>query len=214
MDRIVSRLRETDFDRSGTQAFFGWITGREARRVGEATGRLYLTVHRECLFPWPTEWDPRRSIASSAGPDPEGFHRDCSGTCCVAFGEVKTSPGPVRPPRVVRGPDGLVQQLREFRRSKDYRYAQLRYRARRADLADWFEQLEPVLRRYVKDSLDIRFFGCSIRDIEPRISDLRRTVVKLASGHLQTIVIELLAIYLPKNRIPRLGHDLDEALRS
>ena len=213
VDRIVSGLREADFDRFGTQAFFGWITGREARRVGEATGRLYLTVHRECLFPWPAEWDPRRSIASSAGPDLESFHRDGSGACCVAFGEAKTSSGPVGPPTVVRGPDGLAQQLRELRNSKAYRDDQVRYLARRADLADWFEQFESACERCMRDDLDVRLFGCLIRDVEPSESDLRRAVEKLTSGHTETIEIELLAIYLPRNRIPRLGHDLDEALR-
>lgn len=212
VDRVLSGLRETGLDRSGPWAFFGWITGREAWRVGEAIGRLYLTVHRVCLFPWPAEWDPRRGIASSAGPDLESFHRDGSGAGCVAFGEVKTSSGPVDPPTVVRGPDGLAQQLRELRNSKDYRYAQVRYLARRADLADWFEQFESACERCMRDDLDVRLFGCLIRDVEPSESDLRRAVVKLASGHPQAIEIELLAIYLPRNRIPRLGHDLDEAL--
>ena len=212
VDRVMSGLLEIDFDRSGTQAFFGWITGREAWRVGEAIGRLYLTVHRVCLFPWPAEWDPRRSIASSAAPDLERFHRDGSGACCVAFGEVKASSGPVGPPRLMRGPDGLVQQLRGFRRSKDYRYAQLRYRARRADLADWFEQFESACERYIRDDPDVGLFGCLIRDVEPSESDLRRAVEKLTPGHPETTEIELLTTYLPRNRIPRLGHDLDEAL--
>lgn len=205
VDRVMSGLRETDVDRSGTQAFFGWITGREARRVGEATGRLYLTVHRVCLFPWPAEWDPRRSNGGSAGPDLESFHRDGSGAYCVAFGEFKTSSGPVGPPTVVRGLDGLAQQLRQLRNSKDYRYAQVRYLARRPDVADWFEQFESACERYVRDDLDVRLFGCLIRDVEPSESDLRRAVVKLASGHPEATEIELLAIYLPGNRIPRLG---------
>ena len=112
----------------------------------------------------------------------------------------------------MRGPDGLDKQLREFRSSTAYRYARVRYLARRADLADWFDQFESACERYIRDDLEVRLFGCLVRDVEPSASDLRRAVVKLASGHPETTEIELLAIDLPRNRIPRLGHALDEAM--
>ena len=211
VDTVMSGLRETDFDQSGTQAFFARSMGLEKWRVGEAICRQYLTVHRACLF-WQAEWDLRRSNASSAGPDLVGFHLGGSSPC-FAFGEVKTSSEADQPPTVVRGSDGLVQQLLELRASKDYRDQQVRYLARRVELADWFQQFESAYRRYVKDDLDVRLFGCLIRDVEPSKSDLRHAVAKLASGQPQPMMIELLAIYLPRNRITRLGHDLDEALR-
>lgn len=59
----------------------------------------------------------------------------------------------------------------------------------------------------------MRLFGWLIREVEPSKSDLRRAVAKLASGHPQTIVIVLLGIYLPKNRMPCLGLDLGETFR-
>lgn len=59
----------------------------------------------------------------------------------------------------------------------------------------------------------MRLFGCLIRKGERSKSDLRRAVAMLDSGHPQAIAIELLAIYLPKNQIPRLGLDLGETFR-
>lgn len=212
VDSIISGLHESDFDRFSPQEFLTRMTGLQPWRVGEAVARLYLTVHRACLFPWPPEWDRRRIDAISAGPDLVGLLLDGSSPC-FAFGEVKTSSDPEQPPRVMRGSDGLVQQLRELRGSKVYRDSQVAYLARRAEGTDWFEPLEAAFVRYLKDDLDVRLFGCLIRDVEPSWSDLRRAVAKLASSHPRSIAIELLAIYLPKNRIHRLGHDLDEALR-
>ena len=212
MDTVMSGLHQTDFGLSGTNRLFDRTMGLESWRVGEAVSRQYLTVHSACLFPWPPEWDQRRIDASLAGSDLVGLHLDGS-SACFAFGEVKTSSDPERPPRVMRGSDGLVQQMRELRSSEVYRDSQVKYLARRAERADWFEQFESAFVRYVEDKLDVRLFGCLIRDVEPSRSDLRRAVARLASSHPQSIVIELLAIYLPKNRISRLSHDLDEALR-
>lgn len=212
VDSLMSRLRNTKFRQSRTNRIFGRTMGLKSWRVGEAVGRQYLTVHSECLFPWPPEWDQSRPNASLAGPDLRGFHFDGSSTC-FAFGEVKTSSDREQPPRVMRGSDGLIAQLRELRSSKDYRDDQVLYLARRPNRAGWFKQLESALERYFEDDRDVRLFGCLIRDVEPSESDLHGAVAKLASGHPPSIVIELLAIYLPKSRIPRLGHDLDEAMR-
>lgn len=59
----------------------------------------------------------------------------------------------------------------------------------------------------------MRLFGCVIRDVEPRKSDLHCAVTNLAPIHPQAIVAQHLAIFLPENRNPRLGRDLDQALR-
>lgn len=59
----------------------------------------------------------------------------------------------------------------------------------------------------------MRLFGYLIRDVEPRKSALHCAVANLACDRPQAIVVQLLATYLPKNQIPRLGHDLDEGLR-
>ena len=55
-------------------------------------------------------------------------------------------------------------------------------------------------------------FGCLIRDVDPSRSDLQPAVDKLASGHSQAMLIELVAIHLPQDRISHLGHDVDQAL--
>lgn len=59
----------------------------------------------------------------------------------------------------------------------------------------------------------MRLFGTLIHEVERSKSNLRRAVAMLAPGHTQAIVVELLAIYLPKSQIPRLGLDLGETLR-
>ena len=88
------------------------------------------------------------------------------------------------------------------------------YLARRADGDSALRaQLQSALKRYYTDTLDVKLFGCLIRDMEPSVSDLRAAADQLGKGRPQAGLIELLAIYLPKNRISRLGHDVTEAMR-
>ena len=58
----------------------------------------------------------------------------------------------------------------------------------------------------------MKLFRCLIRDVEPRKSDMHCAVANLAPIHPQAIVAQHLAIFLPENRNPRLGRDLDQAL--
>ena len=58
----------------------------------------------------------------------------------------------------------------------------------------------------------MKLFRCLIRDVEPRKSDMHCAVANLAPIHPQAIVAQHLAIFLPKDRIRRLGHDLGQAL--
>lgn len=150
--------------------------------------------------------------SSLPGAELVGFCLDDSGECFV-FGEVKTSSDPKQPPRVMHGSDGLVRQLRNLRDRKATRDMLVLYLARRAPDAPSCARFQSALKRYCRDNLDVRLFGCLIRDVEPSVSDVQAAADKLATGRPQPGLIELLAIYLPKNRISSLGHDMTEAMR-
>lgn len=211
--RILSDLPETGFDRTGTERAFSDMKRLENWRVGEFLAGRYLTAHRACSFPWPAEWDQKTMGSSLPGAELVGFCLDASGEC-FAFGEVKTSSDSDQPPRVMRGPDGLVRQLRNLRDRKAAREMLVLYLARRAARDSALcVQFQSAWERYSRDDLDVRLFGCLIRDVQPSVTDLRAAADQLGKGRPQAGLIELLAIYLPKNRISRLGHDVTEAMR-
>ena len=154
MSRCLSGLPETGFDRSGAARLFAGTRRMENWQVGEWIGRLYLTACRACSFPWPAEWDERKIGSSLPGADLVGFCLDSSGEC-FAFGEVKTSADSNRPPRVMGGPDGLIQQLRNLRDSRADRDTLVWYLARRSDDPAWCAKFQSAFGRYMRDALDV-----------------------------------------------------------
>ena len=148
LERVSAGLHEAGFDRTGVLEFFARVPPQESWRIGETIGRMYLTDHRACSFPWPADWDMKNIHSSPQGADLVGFWMDGS-SARFAFGEVKTSTDSGCPPRVMRGSDGLVQQIRTLCDSKSVRDSLIRYLARRVEDPQWCAQLKSALGRYL-----------------------------------------------------------------
>ncbi len=179
----------------------------EGWRVGEALAQAYLTVHRDCTFPWPVSRDEKALNSSMPGADLVGF-RDTGEEhhpTRFAFGQVKTSSDEDRPPSVMYGEHGLKTQLENLRDKKAVRKALVLYLAHRASTSAWQQKYRHAFCRYVKESTDVAVFGVMIRDVDPHQDDLRARSKALAKGCPKAMLIELYALYLPAGSIPGLG---------
>lgn len=182
-------------------------------RVGEAFAETYLVQHRCCIFPWPDSRDERRQKSSLPGADLVGFQIDGQ-TCRFAFGEVKTSEQDSYPPNVLYGRSGMTAQLEDLCSSKTTRDNLVKYLAfRKKALSDAdASYLCAAGRRYLGNPEDCMIFGVLIRDVEPHQDDLRsRVAFFVAAGHSGEMVVELIAIYLPEQRIGTLGDAVHRA---
>ena len=206
IEAILSSLVETDFEQEGLRRILTNPEDIEDWRVGEAIAETYLTDHRACYFPWPDGRDERKSGSSLPGADLVGFSVDDNGVC-FAFGEVKTSNDPAYPPGVMYGRTGLKQQLEDLRDRKTIRDALLKYLGYRAITASWRPRFEAASIRYLKNASDVLLYGVLIRDVPPHEDDLRIRVQILADDCPDRTRIELLALYLPRDRIDGIGRE-------
>ena len=204
VESILRGLVETNFEHESLRTVLSNSDNIEDWRVGEAIAEAYLADHRDCLFPWPDGRDERKSGSSLPGADLVGLQVDGNGDC-FAFGEVKTSAETRYPPNTVYGRTGMEQQIEDLRDCVAIRDNLVRYLCYRAKFATWRSRFEGASKRYLQNKSDIHLYGVLVRDVEPHADDLRMRVIKLAEDCPEKTRIELLALYLPQERIKGIG---------
>ena len=208
IEAILAGLTETEFEQAGLRRVLQNPDHVEDWRVGEAIAEVYLTDHRSCTFPWPDGRDERKSGSSLPGADLVGFGIDGQGDCCFVFGEVKTSRERLHPPGTMYGPTGLKQQLEDLRDSNAIRDGLVTYLAHRAGPASWRAQFQQAMKRYLGNPSDVQLHGVLVRDVEPHRGDLRGRLRSLGTGCPEGTRIELLALYLPQERLEGIGKEM------
>ncbi len=194
---ILASLAATDFDRSRLDEILQ--AGRAVPnpwQIGEAMAEAYLETHEQCSFPWPSTRDLRNPQASPAGADLVGFCQT-GPAARFAFGEVKTSADPSRPPSVVTGRHGLIRQLEGLRDHGGKRNALVLYLGHRAPGQEWESDYKQAFRLYLADASAVALYGFLIRDVQPDRRDLSDLTDRLASGCPESTWIGLYALYLP-----------------
>ena len=204
IEEILAGLAETEFDQGGLRRVLEDPDEIEDWRVGEAIAETYLTDRRSCSFPWPDGRDERKRGSSLPGADLVGFGIDDDGDC-LAFGEVKTSSDRDYPPGTMYGSTGLKRQLEDLRDNEAVRDDLMKYLGHRAASASWRARFERAGRRYLRNKSDVQLYGFLVRDVEPHQDDLRKRVSGLADGCPQGTRVELLALYLPHERLDGIG---------
>ncbi len=207
IEDILAGLPETDFVQDGLRRVLEDPDKVEDWRVGEAIAEVYLTDHRTCSFPWPDGRDERKSGSSLPGADLVGFRIDGDGDC-FAFGEVKTSSEHRYPPGAMYGRTGLKQQLEDLRDGEAIRDDLVKYLGHRAGSAPWRARFEHAASRYLRNTSDVQLYGCLVRDVEPDQDDLRVRVGALGAACPEGTRIELLALYLPRERLGGIGEEM------
>jgi hypothetical protein len=98
--RFELNLEDTGFGDAELNETFTSFNGLEPWRIGESFAESWLEVHRQCLFPWKTQFDIRSLKASLPGVDMVGI-TNRGNEQYFAFGEVKTSSDSNNPPGVM-----------------------------------------------------------------------------------------------------------------
>ena len=207
IEQILAGLAETNFAQDQLRRVLADPDEIEDWRVGEAIAETYLTDHRSCSFPWPDGRDERKSGSCLPGADLVGFGIDEDGDCLV-FGEVKTSSDRRYPPGTMYGRTGLKQQLEDLRDSESIRDDLLKYLGHRAAAAPWRARFVRAGLRYLQNRSDIQLYGFLVRDVEPHQDDLRARVSGLAAGCPEETRVELLALYLPREKLNGIGEEM------
>lgn len=205
LDSLLGSLADTNFASGELKRILTSDHEPENWRVGEAMAEAYLTVHRDCHFPWPNGRDQKKESSSLPGTDLVGFQQAGVQDDRFAFGEVKTSDHDQYPPSVMYGRHGLKQQLEDLRDYEKVRDSLVKYLGHRAAGSPWERQYKTATSRYLRNSSDVSLFGLLIRDVEPHEDDLRARVKNIATDCPSDMIIELIAIYLPTNSIDQLG---------
>jgi hypothetical protein len=200
---LLDGIDSTGFDPQVLQEVLSPIPSVESWRVGEAIGEAFLTDHRHCHFPWPGTRDLKNPSSSPGGTDLVGFQETATFKR-FAFGEVKTSRDPARPPSVVTGRHGLVAQLEALRDQSVIRSQLVRYLGHHAPGRNWQPVFKEATEAYLRDPHAIALFGIIVREVEPDARDLTARAGRLAAGCPPGISIELRAIYLPGGTIAAL----------
>ena len=201
---IFADVPETGFIQEGLSYTLKPQENIEDWRVGEAIAESYLVSHRSCYFPWPNGRDERKAGSSLPGTDLVGIVADNNGDR-LAFGEVKTSSQTRYPPNTMYGQTGLKRQLEDLRDCIDIRDALFKYLGYHAKNAPWLYRFKIAGKRYLLNKSDIQIYGVLIRDVPPKVEDLRVRVQRLTEGCPVGTTIEMVALYLPLGCISGIG---------
>jgi hypothetical protein len=213
LEELLDGLATTAFGDANLRKVLEFSPALEDWRVGEALAETYLTDHRNCEFPWPGGRDLKNPSASPAGTDLVGFqHRSDGVRFC--FGEVKTSPQEKWPPSLMNGRHGLKGQLEALRNSRQVTNHLVAYLGHHAKGSSWEVTYKSAAKRYLGSRTDYSVFGVLIRDVDPKDLDLSARAKSLAKGCPKKLSIELLAFYLPKKTISKLGKQAAKARKT
>ena len=78
----------------------------------------------------------------------------------------------------------------------------------------WLSRFQAASARYLREQSEFELLGVLVRDIDPDKKDLSSCLEKLERVCPATARIELIALYLPKGRIERLGRDAIDQRRT
>ena len=204
IDALLGSIAETEFAHNELSTLLKNDNEPEDWRVGEALAEYYLKDNKNCLFPWPVSRDERKRRSSLPGADLIGIQDD-GYVCRFAFGEVKTSAQNSYPPSIMYGRHGLRQQIEDLRDRREIRDDLVKYLAYRAINSTWQDVYRRAFSTYLHDNCNVRIFGILVRDVTPNIDDLRARVQQLSRDCPPTLVIEIIALYLPLGRISSLS---------
>jgi hypothetical protein len=173
-------------------------TDRQPWEVGEALAECVLEEVRGVRWPWNMERDKRTPKASLPGADIVGFLVE-DDSVYLALGEVKTSFDDRRPPEVLYGRGGMINQLDRLARDPALHMSLIKWLYARCKSTTFWPMYRQACDRYLRSGgRDIVLFGMLMRDREPHERDLEGRAQSLASQVVAPTRVELIAWYLPR----------------
>ena len=191
-------LSNTDFGRENLDAILAADT-EEGKDwvVGEAIAEAFLTKEHGVVWPWNMKRDKRNPKASLAGADLVGFKVQGS-KVQFAFGEAKSSSDPNSPPRVMKGRNGMTNQLKNLAEDFSLIYTLVRWLFSRCKTKSHKKLFDSAMELFVDSGGKAMFlYGVLVRDTPPMEKDLRKGGRKLAEVISPPAICHLFAIYIP-----------------
>ena len=197
-ETLLRSLGNTDFEREDLAAVLNEdVVEREGWAVGEAVAEAFLVHEHNIVWPWNMNRDKRNPKASSAGADLVGFRVE-GDKVQFAFGEVKSSGDSTWPPRVMRGPGGMTNQIRNLIKDDLLVHALIRWLFPRCRSEPYRGQFRSALRLFIDSGHKAKsLYGVLIRDTQPSEKDLGSSGRELAGITESPVVCHLFAVYIP-----------------
>ena len=165
--------------------------------IGEAIAEAYLQNNCKIKWPWNMRYDLRIPNASLPGADLVGFIEDKNRTKFV-FGEVKTSGVQKKPPSVMQGSSGLIQQVVRLANDPEVQWYLIRWLSVRTRGTKYEKTFKAAFDSFIDtDFRAMSLFGMLIRDTSPDQADLSSGGEKLAKLLYSPTDCQLVALHVP-----------------
>lgn len=199
---------ETNFNLDAISAILDTPPPEDDWRIGETIASDFLQTHHNYIFPWPGTRDARNANGSLPGADHVGFRTCDDGFVRFAFGETKTSSSPTRPPSVLTGRTGVVNQLMDRLPDRDGSMALVRYIGFKAAREhEYLTVYSQAFDRFINhDRKQAELVGVVLRTVEAHEDDLRSRCNTLAQGW-RARPLDLFALYVPSQVFENLRRD-------
>lgn len=201
-EAVAEQLRDLASTGLATQWIDEFLTQAEPVevlhwQVGEALAEAVLQGCCDVVFPWNTRRDERVPKASLPGADLVGLSTSPAGAVLV-FGEVKSSQDATRPPGVLAGKSGLIQQLERLLEDPRIHLTLIQWLTARIPDGPLGEQFNEALGNFVNSQgAAIRLIGALMRDTAPDEADVSARGQRLGDLATPPGTVELLVWYLP-----------------
>ena len=165
--------------------------------IGEAIAEAYLQNNCKIKWPWNMRYDLRIPNASLPGADLVGFIEDKNRTKFV-FGEVKTSGVQKKPPGVMQGSSGLIQQVIRLATEPDVQWCLVKWLSVRTKGTKYEKTFKLAFDSFIDTEFrSMSLFGMLIRDTSPDQADLNAGGMRLAKLLQSPTECQLVALHLP-----------------
>lgn len=168
-------------------------------RIGEAYAEFFLEENKGARFYWNEIRDQRNINSNKTGADLVGFI-DMDGDTVFLFGEVKTSNDSKRPPEVLYGKSGMIQQLEDLASDQAKVNSLIRYLGTKARFypatSPFRSDYDKALTSYISNMNKYSLFGVLVRDVSPDERDLKPRYKALKKIINTETGLQLLALYI------------------
>ena len=195
LDAIDQATSSSKFENEDVRTIL--VNGTPSWTIGEAIAETYLQNNCNIHWLWNTRNDVRTPNASLPGPDLVGFIQYKNDTKLV-FGEVKTSRQQKKPPRVMYGSGGLIQQIIRLADDRSLKVYLCAWLLRKCKTTKYENTIKLACGTYLNPKFgSFSLYGVLVRDTVPDQADLKSGGEKLAAQLQAPADCHLVALYLP-----------------
>ena len=195
LDAIDQIASSSNFDNESVRTIL--ISGTPSWAIGEAIAEAYLQNSYNIHWLSNTRKGVRTPNAGLPGPDLVGFIQYENDTKLV-FAEVKSSGQQKKPPSVLYGSGGLVQQIIRLAEDRSLKVHLSLWLLRMCKETKYEEAIKLACRAYLNPKFrSFSLYGVLVRDTFPDQTDLKPGGEKLAAQLQDPADCHLIALYLP-----------------